>query len=345
MDELVERVNRTVAAHRLIRPGDTLVVAVSGGVDSLTLLHVLNALRPAWKLALHVAHLDHGLRPDSSADAEHVRRLTERFKLPATIERRDVGAACGRAGWSLEDGARRVRYEFLLETARRCDAAAIALAHTADDQAETVLMRLLRGAGLLGLGAIRIRRALEERWLIRPLLLDVWRQDVAAYALRHRLAARDDPMNRDPRFLRSRVRHQLLPLLARDYNPNIKGALTHLAEQIRTDYEFLQSQADRRWKRTVKTSRGTRGFTVPIAVFLRQPKALQRRLIRRAIQGMTTDAGQLEYRHWLAVERLFLAQPAGTVLDLPGGVQLVRESERVMIQPAGSSLRHPHPTR
>ena len=327
MDELAERVNRTVAAHRLIRPGDAVVVAVSGGADSLTLLHVLN-----------------GLRPDSSADADHVRGFSERLKLPCTIEQREVAAACRQAGWSIEDGARRVRYEFLLETARRTGADAIALAHTADDQAETVLMRLLRGAGLLGLGAIPVRRPLEERWLIRP-LLEVSRRDVAAYVQRRRLTVRDDPMNRDPRFLRSRVRHQLLPLIERDYNPKIKGALSHLAEQIRIDYEFLQGEADRRWKRTVKTERGTAALAVPVAVFLRQPKALQRRLIRRAIEHVKVDTGQLEYRHWLEVERLFLSRPAGTALDLPGGVQLVRQRDTVLVRPMGSSLRPPHPSR
>ena len=343
MDELAERVNRSLAAHQLVRPGDRLVVAVSGGADSLTLLHILHGLRPAWKLRLHVAHLDHGLRPDSEADAEHVRGFADRLNLPCTIERRDVAAACRREGWSVEDGARRVRHGFLLEAARRADAAAIALAHTADDQAETVLMRLLRGAGLLGLGAIPVRRPLEERWLIRP-LLDAWRREVAAYARRHRLAVRDDPMNRDPRFLRSRVRHELLPLIERDYNPNIKNALSHLAEQIRTDYEFLQTQADRRWKRTVKAGQGTKILSVPVAVFLRQPKALQRRLIRRAIEGVKTDPGQLEYRHWLEVERLFLTRPAGTALDLPGGVQLLRQGDAVLIRPVGSSLRQAHPT-
>jgi len=332
MDELEAAVNRTIAAHRLLSPGARVVVAVSGGADSVALLHALVALRPAWRLSLFIAHLDHALRPDSSDDAEFVRRLGQRLEMDTSIERHDVGERCAREGWSLEDGARRIRHQFLLEVARYRSAEAIALAHTADDQAETVLMRLLRGTGLMGLGAIALKRPIEDRWLIRP-LLGIWRSEVIAYVRRKGVAFREDPTNRDRRFLRNRIRHDLLPLLERDYNPNIKHSLVQLAEQSRTDYHFLDEEAGRSWKRTVKSSAGeAKGLSISVAVFLRQPKALQRQLIRRAIQRVKGEAGQLEYRHWLEAERLFRERPVGTLLDLPGGVQLRRDPERVILR-------------
>ena len=150
---------QALKTHRLFTSHARVVVAVSGGMDSVVLLHALAALPAPWRLTLHAAHLDHALRSASAADAEFVRDLGRQWRVPVTSERRDVQALCATEGWSLEDGARRVRYQFLLEVARRQSAGAIALAHTADDQAETVLMRLVRGTGLTGLGAIPTKRS------------------------------------------------------------------------------------------------------------------------------------------------------------------------------------------
>ena len=331
---MLDRVRRAITTHRLFTRGARVVVAVSGGPDSVALLHALSRLRPDWDLTLHIAHLDHGLRDESHEDAAFVRDLGARWRIPATIERRDVSALCAQGGWSLEDGARRIRYQFLLDVARRQSASHVALAHTADDQAETVLMRLVRGTGLLGLGAIPIARPVETVWLVRP-LLEVWRREVMAYLKRERLESREDPTNQDRRFVRNRIRHELLPLLERHYNPNIKGALTQLAEQSQWDSRYLEEAAGRLWKRMAKIHPPAQ-VAISVASFLRQPKALQRQLARRAIQRVRGDLGQFEFRHWLEVERLFVERPAGTLLDLPGGVQWRREKERVVCQLAAA---------
>ena len=333
-EAFLAQVRRTIADHRLWPPRSRVVVAVSGGADSAALLHALLALRPAWRLRLSIAHLDHGLRPDSARDAAFVRELGARWRIPAAIERRDVAALCAREGWSLEDGARRIRYQFLLETARRECASRVALAHTADDQAETVLLRLVRGTGLAGLCAIPITRQLgDDVWIARP-ILEVWRRDVLAYLAGMGLAYREDATNADARFVRNRIRHELLPLLERGYNPNIKQTLTHLAETSRWDAAYLEDAAGRQWKRMVKEAGNGRasGPSVAIAIpaLLRQPKALQRQLVRRAIQRVRGDLGQLEFRHWLEVERLCADRPPGTLLDLPGGVRLLREPHRLV---------------
>ena len=357
--DLLEAVRNTMSAHQLLPRRARVVVAVSGGPDSVALLHLLMRLAPEWPLVLHAAHLDHALRPASAQDAAFVRSVTAQWGIPATIERIDVGACCAREGWSLEDGARRIRYQFLLEAARRHSASHIAVAHTADDQAETVLMRLIRGTGLLGLCAIPVQRELEELseescrspvTVVRP-LLEAWRSDILAYLGRMRLAFREDATNADLTFLRNRIRHELLPLLEQRYNPNIRRALVQLAEQSRDDYAFLQAAARRQWKRTAKSparrrANGARApasprLSVALSVdgFLRQPKALQRQLVRQAVQAVRGQTVQLEFRHWLEAEHAFTRCPAGTVVDLPGGIQLRREKDRVICQLAASASR------
>lgn len=328
MEPLLARVRRAITAHQLLRPRTRIVVAVSGGADSVALLHLLTHLRAAWDLTLYVAHLDHGLRAASADDAEFVQALGARWNIPTTVEAKDVGAVCARAGWSLEEGARRVRYAFLLEVATRCEADTIATAHTADDQAETVLMRLIRGTGLMGLRAIPIKRRLGECWIVRP-LLDIWRREILEYLQAAGVAHRDDATNTDPRFVRNRIRHELLPLLERDYNPNVKGALTHLAEQSHWEYAYLQQAAGRQWKRIAKV-RPEAVVEIAIPAFLHQPPALQRQLLRHAIEQVKGDARAFEFRHWMEIQRFFLERPVGTLLDLPGGIQFCRERERVV---------------
>ena len=325
---LLARVHQTIAAQQLLPARARVVLAVSGGADSIVLLHLFTLLRPERHLTLHVAHLDHGLREASRQDAAFVQRVAAQWKVPATLERRDIRARCAQEGWSLEDGARRLRYEFLLEVAHRQSATHLATAHTADDQAETVLMRVLRGTGLLGLGAIPVKRQLQDVWVIRP-LLQVWRWEIDAHLARLKLTPRHDATNADPAFLRNRIRHQLLPLLERDYNPNIKGALTQLAEQSRCDYAYLQQAAGRQWKRTVKSRRSAE-LAIPVHAFLRQPKALQRQLVRHTVLGLRGRLDAFEFRHWVEIERLFRERSVGTRLDLPGGIVLCREPARVV---------------
>jgi tRNA(Ile)-lysidine synthase len=229
---LTHAVERTLRRHAMLAGGETVLVAVSGGADSVALLHVLTTLAPAWRLTLHVLHVDHGLRPDSGRDADFVRALGERLGVPVAVERVQVGPG------SLEAAARAARYAALAAWADRLDATRIAVGHTADDQAETVLMRVLGGAGVRGLAAIPPVRGR----VIRPLL------DVRRTALREALAAAgmpwvEDPSNRDPKFLRNRIRHELLPLLAASYRADVVPALARTARLAREAVGALERGA------------------------------------------------------------------------------------------------------
>jgi len=351
MSDLRER----VASTGLVRRGDRVLAGVSGGADSVALLHALAALREQLGFWLGAVHVDHRLRPDSGDDACFVEEVGRRLHVPVTVLQRDVFAERPR-GVSLEDAARRVRYDAFRTAAQRHSTNRLALAHTADDQAETVLMRLLRGAGLTGLtgipparpiapparrdtsspagtsSAARIvppRSVTEELLVVRP-LLGVWRDELLAYLAAEGLSYRQDPSNHDPQFLRNRLRHQLVPLLEREYNPNIKALLVQLAEQCRTDAVYLQAEVQRYWKRLVKLRDGA--LAVDLIRLRKQPPALQRQLMRRAIQQVQGDLAGFEFRHWIEIERLVAERPPGTILDLPNGVQLQRMRDRVLVR-------------
>ena len=337
MTPFLDIVRSTIEKHRMLKPRDRVLVGVSGGPDSLALLSALVALRDSLRLDLRAAYVDHGLRPaDSCREAALVKRMGRLWGVPVDVVRRKVAK---RGGESLEAAARSVRYKALVALADRHRCQRIALGHTQDDQAETVLMRMMRGTGLMGLGAMAFSRSLDRLRIVRP-LLEVWRRDIRAYAERMRLAVREDATNEDRQFMRNRIRHELLPLLERDYNPNIKRALTQLAEQSQGDYAYLEAAATRQWKRLAKVRPSSAHVAIAIPAFRRQPNALQRQLLRSAIRCVRGDVKRLEFRHWVEAERLFAEQPVGTLLDLPGGVQLRREHGRVIClwsPPASSS--------
>jgi tRNA(Ile)-lysidine synthase len=306
------------------------MVGVSGGADSVALLHILVRLQAPLRLKLSIVHVDHQLRPDSAADAAFVQALAARFKIPAVIEQRDVEALCRTHRWSLEDGARRIRYESFVKAAARWSAGVVALAHTADDQAETVLMRLLRGSGLTGLAGIPVTREAEGIRIVRP-LLNCWRHEILDYLADAGLTYRQDASNADRRFVRNRIRHELLPLLAREYNPKIKQALVQLAGHSRVDSTYLESAALRHWKRMARPSR--RGqVCLRLPALARQPQALQRQLLRQALRQLQGDLNQFEFRHWLQLERMLGPRAARAAVDLPGGVRVVREQDRLCFQ-------------
>ena len=329
-EPLVARVRHAMTNLQLMQRDDRVVVGVSGGADSVALLHILVQLAPSLRLKLYIVHVDHRLRPESAEDAAFVQALAERFEVPALIEHRDVEALCRSARWSLEDGARRIRYQCFVETAARYSAGVVALAHTADDQAETVLMRLLRGSGLTGLAGIPATRVSEGIRIVRP-LLHCWRDEVTAYLRSASLSWRQDASNDDRRFLRNRIRHDLLTLLAREYNPNIKAALVQLAGQSSVDSTYLQSVAQRHWKRLATPPRNG-SVCLRLPALTRAPQALQRQLIRQALREIRGDLNQFEFRHWLELERLLGPGAARAAVDLPGGVRVVREQDRLCFQ-------------
>ncbi|MCK4262385.1 tRNA lysidine(34) synthetase TilS, partial [bacterium] len=249
---LKEKVRRTIVRYRMLEPGDRLVVAVSGGPDSVALLSILACLSQELNFSLQVAHLNHMFRAkEAEEDALYVKELAKKFSLPITVRKRNVLAFIKRKHLSPEEGARQVRYKFLQDVAEKAGANKIALGQTADDQAETVLIWMLRGSGLKGLTGIPAVRPLENSLIIRP-LIEVSRSEIEDYLREEGLAVRVDASNLKPVYLRNKIRLKLIPLLARDYNPNIKSVLSGMSQILRADEECLNEVQERTFKRIVR---------------------------------------------------------------------------------------------
>ncbi len=333
--DVIERVRQGIREHRMLRRGETVVVAVSGGPDSMALLDLLVRLRSEWQLTLHVAHMNHGLRGASAdADEAFVRNACHRWKLVCTVARVSVSAVAEERDLSEETAARQARYEFLEATARRMRAGAIAVGHTRDDQAETVLMRLLRGAGTEGLCGIRPVRVLGGFRLVRP-LLGVWRREIERYLRLRRRSWREDASNRDEKYLRNRIRHALLPVLEREYQPKIREILSQTAECLQADYAFIEGWGERRWRRLgdVTPGKGTPDRVVlDVRRLSEEPPAMQRYLLRRAVECLAGDLRRVTYQHWSELERLLQAGPGGAVVDLPHRLRAVKRSGAICVE-------------
>ncbi|MCD4673744.1 MAG: tRNA lysidine(34) synthetase TilS [Anaerolineaceae bacterium] len=350
----MEKLQKIIQEDCALLPDRPLVVGVSGGADSLCLLDALHLLG----CSLVVAHFDHGLRPESAADALHVRQEAESRGLPFVTSRQDVAAFARREHLSIEEAARIARYTFLYAQARACNAQAIAVAHTADDQVETVLMHLLRGAGVAGLKGMTYR-IVHLEWdsaipLVRPLLA-VWRSEIEAYCQLQGLQPLHDSTNADTTFFRNRLRHELIPCLA-GYNPRIKDVVWRMSQSLSGDHEVLQLATLDAWQKICLRQQD--GYVeLSAGALLSYPSGLQRSLIRKAIAclrpllrdidfaaveraldfvAVPTDSGHMDLIAnlvlWIEDGRVFLAEDDVCVVD-EGWPQMPPEKEIVLPVP------------
>ena len=330
VDALERRVSGELGEHGLA--GRKLLVAVSGGPDSMALLHALHSLRDEHRLTLYGAHLNHLLRgEESDADAKFVADTFRRLGIDYALDSADVAEYRRRHRLSLEDAARRVRYAFLADAATRHEADAIALGHTADDQAETVLMHIIRGSGLDGL---RGMQALDRRQvsgksvtLFRP-LLSMSRAETQAYCDALELQPRIDASNSSPEFLRNRIRLELVPLLEQ-LNPSIQGALIRLARNATQDSEFIRERSDEVWRDVTQRKRSADGDVLILDTrrLVEQHPAIQSAALRRGIGAVGGEAMQ---RHILDMMRLLGGGP-GKTLDLPGSLTFATDYGKALI--------------
>ncbi len=330
--DLLPIIERYLLHHRLTQPNATLVVGVSGGADSVTLLHLLHRLAKAYHWRLHVAHLHHGLRgADADADAEFVAALAKRWGLPCTVEHVALPDSSTREQLSLEEAARRARYAFLARVAGQVGATTLAVGHNADDQAETVLMHLLRGTGLAGLRGMLPCTPLDTYWLtpqptestsplylIRP-LLNTPRASIEAYCAAQDLETRFDRSNLDTTFFRNRLRYETLPYL-RELNPRIDHRLQHLAEVVQADYDLLEVTLTAAWD-TLAIQEGPEAIVFDLDKWRLQPLAVQRGLLRRAAYRLRPAVRDVDFVHIAQAVHIGAAGTTGAQATLPGGLR------------------------
>ncbi len=326
--------DQAVDRHALLAPGDAVLVAVSGGPDSTALLHLLHARAERLGLRIGVGHLDHGLRPESAEEARAVECLAGELGVEVHVERADVHAVRRRLGTSVEAAAREARYDFLRRTAVRHGYSTIALGHHADDNAETLLLNLLRGSGRTGLGGIR---PVRDGMFIRP-LLQASRADIEAYLRGRGIDWLTDASNADPRLRRNRIRHHLIPLLERDFQPAVRRVLSRAAEVLAEEEVWITGLLQPVVERLLRAEAPGR-VALDAAGLAALPPAAGRRVVRAALGRVCGDLQRIGCGHVEAVLE------AASEQHLPGGVRVRRTLQEVVFErvAAGGRLLPPAP--
>lgn len=308
---MLKRLFQTIRARRMWPEGARLLVGVSGGADSVALLYALHEWARRHPLRLVVAHLNHGIRGRAAdRDEEAVRRVARTLNLPFICERVDVPALAKRTKQSLEMAARQARYEFFARVARQQKACAVAVAHTADDVAETLLLRLVRGAGLEGLRGIAPVGVVNGVRVVRP-MLKVTRSEIEAFLKAHAIPWRNDETNRDPAILRNRIRHVLLPLLKKDFQPAIYSVLERTAVILRDEDAVLGPMVQRALKRALQSDE-----TLSVRSVKRLAIGLRRRVLREWLRGLGLPEAHI---HFDLVERVQVALEGTGRVSLAAG--------------------------
>lgn len=337
----LESLQKALDENCYLKQGDKVLLGLSGGADSLSLLHGLARLN--WQVT--AAHFDHGLRPESALEAQKVVAMAAACGVPCLAGRGDVAAFAQENRLSVEEAARTMRYRFLFAQARAVGAQGVVVAHTANDQVETVLMHWLRGAGLAGLKGMTSRIILPE-WdaalpLIRP-LLGTWRVDIEAYCHENGLQPLNDPSNQNQDFFRNRLRHELIPYL-QSYNPNIQQGLWRTAEALAGDFEILQTLVEPAWAACLEGAGD--GYVSLNLNALRAilPEGMQRNLLKRSIALLRPGLRDLSFETLQrGLAYIHQSGHAGQV-DLMDGLCLYVEQGHLYVMEQGALLPYPWP--
>ncbi len=317
MDKLIKKIQNFAGQYNLWKENSKIIVGVSGGPDSVCLLDILVKLAPKYNFKLHIAHVNYHLRgKDSDGDEKFVRKLAGKYGLK--IDVLDIGTSLLNStlgeerksentsssflkGGNLENKLREIRYDFFEKIKRRKKYNSVAVGHNQDDQAETVLMRVLRGAGLQGLKAMRpkdapLQRGGEKFFLIRP-LLNTSRKEILEYLKKNKLKYQTDITNKDTKIFRNKIRHKLIPYLEKNYNSNIKKNLADTASIIADDYDFLSAHTERILKQMNAHVNKKSKITFSAERFLKLHPAIQRQYLRQIICKIKLDLIDIEYSH------------------------------------------------
>ena len=321
---LINKIISTIKKYNMLQKNDKVLVGVSGGPDSVTLLHILHSLKKEYSLNILVAHLDHKFRgEESKADRIFCQELAKKYGLEIVFEEIDVPKIAEEKGISPEEAARFERYDFFKRAAKERGIKKIAVGHTRDDQAETVLMRLIRGAGMKGLGGISPAKEMQGFLIIRP-LIEISRKEVEEFISGSGLKFRKDSSNEKTIFTRNKVRLELIPFLEKEFNANIKEVLANMAENLQTEDEFLTKYAKRKFNSVSKIKHGE--IYIDLKKFKKQPEAVRKRILRAALEELKGDLLRFTYQHWKEMEELIDFRPVNSIVDLPAGIFITKHT-------------------
>ena len=319
---LIDRVNATIQKEALIESRERILVGISGGSDSVALLHILTGIVSPDRL--HALYVDHGLRPEEvKEEIAWLHTFCQSINVPFTAASVSVETFAAKEHRSLEDAARILRYQKLQEFCTACKCNSIAVAHNADDQVETFFIHLLRGSGLQGLTGMRYRKGN----IIRP-LLDITKKELQKYLLNQHLEWKEDSSNADPRFLRNRIRLNLLPSLEKDYTPSLRRQIIQLIDILHVDNSFLNSAAEKCWERNVTVTKGDiLKLILSCKRFLKEDPALQRRTLEQCCWQMKARP---DYEQIDSVLQLMGRKEPGGELHLEKGLRVNRNGDELI---------------
>ncbi|KXG74526.1 tRNA(Ile)-lysidine synthase [Fervidicola ferrireducens] len=312
--DIIEVFKRTVLKYRMIKNGDRVLVGVSGGPDSVCLLHLLLRFKDEFGVNLAVAHLNHSFRGrEADEDEAFVKDLARKWDLPFYAEKIDVPAYIRETGLSPEDAARRVRYAFFERVREKIKASRIALAHNSNDREETILMNIFRGSGIEGLVGIE---PVRDHY-IRP-LIEVERDAIEEYLRKEGIPYRIDSTNLQTIYFRNKIRLELIPLIKRDYCPHLSAALKRLSEIASLDVSFLEELSREAYSNTAKRVPG--GVMINLEKFGEMHDSLKFRVVRKAVEEILGNLQDFEYRHAKMLVEFIKEKPTGSKLNLPHGL-------------------------
>ncbi len=320
----IQKIKKTIEKFSMLKKGDHVVVAVSGGADSVALLSILNSLKDELGIAVSAAHMDHMIRGDESKkEMDFVQSLAAGMGVECVAEARDVSAVKNDDGLSLQEAAREVRYEFLRETLNKVKADKIAIGHHGDDQVETALMWFIRGASLKGLSGMP---PVREGVFIRP-LIETTRKEIEQYLKENSIEYINDTSINEPQYLRNDIRHNLLPLLRKEYNPQIDDAILRMTNLLRQDDEFLYSYAKQAVDDCIIESDDD--LCVSIEKIKEYPEALHGRMIMDTVSRIRGDTRGITFKHVDSVCACISEGPS-KVVQLPQGLCVWREYDKLI---------------
>lgn len=322
-----QKILQYIQKHGMIKKGDRILVAVSGGPDSISLLHILKSIQKEYQLELMVLHVNHLLRGwEAEEDQEYVKNLCKDWGIPCYIQRTDVKKISEKKGISIEEAGREVRYDCFYEMKERFHLQKIALGQHGDDNAETVLMRMIRGTGPQGLAGIPPHR---KDGIIRP-LLSCSREEIETYCRKHQLYPRIDESNLEPIYFRNKIRLEIIPYLEQ-YNSNIKLHLQHLAEIMTEQQEYIQQEIETLWRKNIKKNQNS--ILLSVGWLCGLTTFQQKEMLRKSIKWVKNNLKEIEFTHIrLIIEKLHEEEKTIWILHLPEKIRVERRYGQVIIK-------------
>ena len=324
---IYKQVERTIRKYGMVERGDKVLVGVSGGPDSIFLLEALNYLKKQLCINIIAATLDHGIRGRrSAADSRFVVMAAKKLKVRCITKKIKLSKSELRGTLSIEELLREKRYDFFKSAAKKAGADILATGHTLDDQAETVLMRVLKGTTIKGLAGIAPVGEHGKLSVIRP-LIEIEKQPIVEFLRASKIRYRTDHTNRQERYLRNKIRKHALPYLEK-YNPRLKRTLALMAESLREDKEFIEGEK----KKQSHIKKNKKYVSIKLKDIVVQPESLRREILRDAMISSGASVKKLTFRHWQEMKDFLKYKRRGKSIDLPGGIMLKREAKEILFK-------------